>query len=307
MSTQRASAASTVSRSVSRISWSSAPRLSGFEILMRTTLAAGSSTSSLPDASSRLLKLHQRVALGYRLPLLDEDRLDGPLVLRLDGHLHLHRLEDRDGVALGDLLADLALDLPDRPGDVRLDVRQLRSSSMSGDPARYPPVERQPAVVVSAWNEADRIGATLAALRDAFPGARLFVADDYSDDGTAAVAREAGAEVVTAPKRMGKGGATTLAAREAMNEQPALLLLCDGDLGESARQLPRLVEASERGGGDLAVGSFARRVGGGFGIALGFARWTIKRRAGIEPDAPISGQGALRRGGGDAAPPVAAC
>src|SRR3954465_15183203 len=99
MSRQRASAASTVSRSVSRISWSSAPRLSGFEILMRTTLAAGSSTSSLPDASSRLFKLHQRVALGHRLPLLDEDRLDGPLVLRLDGHLHLHRLIERACVA----------------------------------------------------------------------------------------------------------------------------------------------------------------------------------------------------------------
>src|SRR3954465_7995720 len=217
MSRQRASAAATVSRRGSGISWWSAPRLSGFEILMRTTLSAGSSTSSLPDASSRLLKLHQRVALGDRLPLLDQDRLDGPLILRLDGHLHLHRLEDRDGVALGDLLADLALDLPDRPGDVRLDVRQLRSSSMSGDPARYPPVERQPAVVVSAWNEADRIGGTLAALGDAFPGARPGGADDPSDARTAEVARAAGAEVVTAPKRLGKGGATTLAVREAID------------------------------------------------------------------------------------------
>src|SRR3954451_9462553 len=229
MSRQRASAAATVSRRVSRISWSSAPRLSGFEILMRTTLSAGSSTSSLPDASSRLFKLHQRVALGHRLPLLDEDRLDLPLVLRLDGHLHLHRLEDRDGVALGDLLADLALDLPDRAGDVRLDVRQLRSSSMSGDPARYPPVERQPAVVVSAWNEADRIGATLAALRHAFPRARLVVGRDHSADGTADAARAGAAEVVTAPTRMGKGGATTLAVREAFDGS-AMLVLCDGDL-----------------------------------------------------------------------------
>src|SRR4051794_23090267 len=109
MSRQRASAPVTVSRSVSRISWSSAPRLSGFEILIRRTLSAGSSTSSLPDARSVLLKLHQRVALRHRLALLDEDRLDRALVFRLDGHLHLHRLEDRDGVALGDRLADLAL------------------------------------------------------------------------------------------------------------------------------------------------------------------------------------------------------
>ncbi len=165
---------------------------------------------------------------------------------------------------------------------------------MSGDPARYPPVERQTAVVVSAWNEADRIGDTLAALRDAFPGARVVVADDHSDDGTAAAARAGGAEVVTAPKRLGKGGATTLAAREAMAGGPGVLVLCDGDLGGSARQLPRLVEAVERGDGDLAVASFARRVGGGFGIALSFARWAIRRRAGVEPEAPISGQRALR-------------
>ncbi len=36
----------------SRIGWSSALRLSGFEIVRRTTPAAGSSTSSLPPASS---------------------------------------------------------------------------------------------------------------------------------------------------------------------------------------------------------------------------------------------------------------
>lgn len=160
-------------------------------------------------------------------------------------------------------------------------------------------------MVVSAWNEADRIGDTLAALRDAFPGARVLVADDRSDDGTADAARAGGAQVVSAPKRMGKGGATTLAAREAMAGNPGILVLCDGDLGRSARQLPRLVEAVERGEGDFAVAAFARRVGGGFGIALGFARWAIRRRAGIEPEAPISGQRALRAEVVDAVLPFA--
>src|SRR4051812_44374485 len=102
MSRQRASALSTASRSVSRISWSSAPRLSGFEMRSRRTSGAGSSTSSLPDASSAtLFEDDKRVALRYGLALLDEDLLHGAVVLRLDGHLHLHRLEDRDGVALG--------------------------------------------------------------------------------------------------------------------------------------------------------------------------------------------------------------
>jgi glycosyltransferase involved in cell wall biosynthesis len=150
-------------------------------------------------------------------------------------------------------------------------------------------------VVVSAYNEAERLGETLAAVREAFPGARVLVADDHSTDATPDVAVAAGAELVRAPRHVGKGGANTLAVRRLL-ERPPTLVLCDGDLGGSARELPRLVEALERGEGDLAVGSFARRVGGGFGVALGFSRWAIRRRTGgaLEPLAPISGQRALK-------------
>jgi glycosyltransferase involved in cell wall biosynthesis len=152
------------------------------------------------------------------------------------------------------------------------------------------------AVVVSAYNEADRLGETLAALREAFPGARLLVADDHSEDATPQVATAGGAELVRAPRHGGKGGANTLAVRQLLEGggPPHALVLCDGDLGASARELPRLVEALDRGDGDLAVATFARRVGGGFGVAVGFSRWAIRRRAGLELAAPISGQRALR-------------
>jgi glycosyltransferase involved in cell wall biosynthesis len=156
------------------------------------------------------------------------------------------------------------------------------------------------AVVVSAYNEADRLGETLTAVQGAFPGARVMVADDFSTDPTPQVAEQAGAELVRAHKHLGKGGANTLAVgrllgRGAPRELP-LLVLCDGDLGTSARELPRLVEALERDEGDLAVAAFARRVGGGFGVALRFSRWAIRRRTGgaLEPAAPISGQRALK-------------
>jgi hypothetical protein len=42
------------------------------------------------------------------------------------------------------------------------------------------------------------------------------------------------------------------------------------------------------------VAAFARRPGGGFGLALGFARWAIRRRCGLQTRAPLSGQRALR-------------
>ena len=35
-------------------------------------------------------------------------------------------------------------------------------------------------------------------------------------------------------------------------------------------------------------------MGGGFGLAFGFARWTIRRLCGFEAEAPISGQRAMR-------------
>jgi hypothetical protein len=42
------------------------------------------------------------------------------------------------------------------------------------------------------------------------------------------------------------------------------------------------------------VAMFARRVGGGLGLAIGFARWAIRQRCGMELRAPISGQRAMR-------------
>lgn len=150
------------------------------------------------------------------------------------------------------------------------------------------------AVVIAAFQEADRIAATVAGIAEAFPGALVVVADDGSGDGTAQVAEAAGAEVVRLPERVGKGGAASLAAEHALTRGPELVLLCDADLADSAVRLRPLVDAVEAGEADLAVAVFARRVGGGFGFAVGFARWAIRNLTGLELQAPISGQRALR-------------
>jgi glycosyltransferase involved in cell wall biosynthesis len=152
------------------------------------------------------------------------------------------------------------------------------------------------AVIVAARNEADRIGATVGALRAAFPGAAIWVADDASEDGTAEAAMAAGARVVSRGRPHGKGANVTAAAQAALGEEPGpeLVLLCDGDLGGTAARLAPLVTAVEAGECDLAVAAFGQRVGGGFGVALGFAGWAIRRLCGFEAEAPISGQRAMR-------------
>lgn len=153
-------------------------------------------------------------------------------------------------------------------------------------------------VIVAARNEADRIGATLEALRSTFPEATIWVGDDASEDGTAEVALAHGARVVSRGRPHGKGGNVTAVAEAALSDPESagapVALVCDGDLGASAGELAELVEVVRRGECDLAVAGFSRRVGGGFGIALGFARWAIRNRSGFTAEAAISGQRAMR-------------
>jgi glycosyltransferase involved in cell wall biosynthesis len=163
-------------------------------------------------------------------------------------------------------------------------------------------------VIVAAHNESERIEQTLSALALAFPGAPIWVADDGSSDATAQLADRAGARVVRSERASGKGAAVTHAAREALHDACAgagnassrspedrlIFILCDGDLGSSARELGALVDPVRRGEADMSVAAFSRRVGGGFGLALSFARWAIRRRCGLEASASISGQRALR-------------
>ena len=154
--------------------------------------------------------------------------------------------------------------------------------------------------IVTAHQEADRLPATLAALAEAFPGSRVIVADDGSTDGGADVARAAGAEVVRSERTIGKGGIATLAAARALAlidgegiGPPPLILLCDGDLAETARDLPALAVPVRNGEADVTIAIFARKVGGGFGFAVNFSRWATRRKGGLELTAPISGQRVL--------------
>ena len=150
--------------------------------------------------------------------------------------------------------------------------------------------------VIAARNEADRIAATIASLRAAQPTIRVFVADDASDDGTGRLALAAGAEVISRGRPHGKGGNMSAACQAALQGTAGneLVLLCDGDLGETAGRLGPLLEAVAANECDLAVAVFSRKVGGGVGLAKGLARRAIARSSGFEAREPISGQRAMR-------------
>src|SRR5215212_7529727 len=110
-------------------------------------------------------------------------------------------------------------------------------------------------ILVAARDESDRIADTIEALKEEFPHARIIVADDASRDGTSDLALAHGAEVVSRRRPHGKGGSMTAAAAtvEPLTElgAPPTFLLCDGDLGASARELRWLVDEVEAGECDL--------------------------------------------------------
>jgi glucosyl-3-phosphoglycerate synthase len=156
--------------------------------------------------------------------------------------------------------------------------------------------ETRRVAIVAARNEEARIGETLDALRDALPEARLVAADDASTDATRELALSRGAWLISRRRRHGKGANVGAAAEAVLSEfdDDAVVLLCDADLGGTAGELRTLVEAVEGGRCDLAIARFADPRGGGFGLALGYARRVVKRLSGRALEAPLSGQRAMR-------------
>jgi hypothetical protein len=137
-------------------------------------------------------------------------------------------------------------------------------------------------ILVAARDEEGRVGETVRALRARFPEGRVIVADDGSGDATAEEAEAAGASVLRLARR-GKGQALSAAERAA---PPGRLLLVDADLrGDPAP----LLETDA----DLAVAVFARRRGGGFGIAKRAGAALVRLGSGFEAREPLSGQRAL--------------
>lgn len=169
------------------------------------------------------------------------------------------------------------------------------------------------AAVVPAKDEAERIGATVAALR-ALPEVELVVVvDDGSSDDTAAAAADAGALVVRHPTNLGKAAAmTTGAARVAEEETrrggpPWVLLFADADLEGSAAHLGPLAEPVLAGVADLAVANIpqaASSQGGGRVVRL--ARGQIETMTGRRVEQPLNGMRVMTREAFGWASPLAA-
>ena len=156
-------------------------------------------------------------------------------------------------------------------------------------------------VLIPAYNEADRIALTIAALQARPEIGKIVVSDDGSTDATVETARAAGAALVLTGQNAGKGAALT-AAYKAAREWGDIFLLLDADLGASAGEAVKLLPPLFRDEADMAIGLLppdpafaASGESGGQGFVVRLAQQGIERRTHQTFSQPLSGQRAVRR------------
>jgi glycosyltransferase involved in cell wall biosynthesis len=107
------------------------------------------------------------------------------------------------------------------------------------------------AVLVPCYNEATTIGSVVRDFQQALPSATIYVFDNNSSDGTANVAREAGA-VVRAVSDQGKGN---VIRRMFADIDADVYVMVDGDGTYEAKAATQLVQTLVSGSLDMVVGT----------------------------------------------------
>jgi dolichol-phosphate mannosyltransferase len=134
-------------------------------------------------------------------------------------------------------------------------------------------------VVIPTYIEADNVADIIRRVRAAAPSVDILIVDDNSPDGTAELARAAGAEVgqVEVLVRPGKGGlgvAYRAGFEHGFSEGYEVLVQMDADFSHPPEKLPELLAKIDEGA-DVAIGS--RYVPGGSTPAWPFRRRLLSR------------------------------
>ena len=130
---------------------------------------------------------------------------------------------------------------------------------------------RRTLVAIPALDEETTIGAVVREVRDQVPSAHVLVVDDGSTDRTGAVARRAGAQVLTLPFNVGVGGAMRAAFLYALRNDFDVVVQVDADGQHVASCIPDLVGALDNA--SVVVGS---RFGAAPVEVHGPRRWAMR-------------------------------
>ena len=110
-------------------------------------------------------------------------------------------------------------------------------------------------VILPSYNAARFLEKVIADIRAVVPGIRVLVVDDGSSDGTADVARQAGAEVIVHEVNKGKGGALATGNAWALAQDLEWVYTMDADGQHLPTEMPTFAAEAERGGYDVVVGN----------------------------------------------------
>jgi glycosyltransferase involved in cell wall biosynthesis len=110
-------------------------------------------------------------------------------------------------------------------------------------------------VFIPAWNEERSLPGVLAEAHGSLPDADLLVIDDGSTDGTAEVARGAGADVVSFAENRGLKEGIAEGYRQALVRDYDFCGRLDADGQHPAEELKRMLELVKAGECDVAIGS----------------------------------------------------
>lgn len=182
------------------------------------------------------------------------------------------RLDERALRGVVERLGDGVTEIVCHPGQGRAETRALASSELGRwiaeqaerctfrdldpeDIETLPGLDGPLLVVMPAYNEAENLPHVLHALLAARPGTDVLVVDDGSSDATAAVARAAGAEVVSHPENRGYGAALVTGYRHALARGHGRIVQLDADGQHDPSDIVSLLEPIERGEADIVFGS----------------------------------------------------
>ena len=110
-------------------------------------------------------------------------------------------------------------------------------------------------ILIPAYNEQGAVGGVVSEVRAVMPGAPVLVVDDCSTDDTVLTARAAGAKVLPLPHHLGLGGAVQAGYKLAYELGFDYVIRVDGDGQHDPRDIPKILEALEREGCEMVIGS----------------------------------------------------
>ncbi len=142
--------------------------------------------------------------------------------------------------------------------DLTYENRRMQTSNASARPSSNTDGNLHLVILIPAYNEADTIENVIYQLPRSLPGmsrVTVIVIDDGSSDGTADIARAAGANVVA--HRRNRGLATTFRTMisTALNLGADIAVTIDADLQFDPAEIDRLVAPIQAGRADFVAGS----------------------------------------------------